>query len=379
MIRRSGRVARRRTICFGLMLAAAGGAPAAWAAAVAVTVVADDACAPQIRAVIAEQLAGLTTSVTFSCAGRADAEEPFRATRTPAGDIQLWVDVSVPDDARLAVRDYGDRFVVRRVPLARGLDEVGREEIGQIVRSAVLALLAGPRATLSRAEARAAISTWPVRAPPSPSAPPPAADPGRSSPATRSRPSPSGDAGTPWRGLVELGAAATVRVFSTAIPVVGEVGLVAGIGSSSAASFWMEGAYRIPARALMPAIGLEIRAMALRGGVALSSDRGGGRRVGLRAGLGAGFERTSFSPRSTGGEVDLAPGESFLVVTGRALAGVELRAAAHFRIGLTAFCDVQTRDVHYDLHAADGSAHRVLTPFRLQPGLTLSVSGWLGP
>jgi len=38
----------------------------------------------------------------------------------------MWLDVSVPAEARLTVKDYGDRFVVRRLPLARGLDEVGR-------------------------------------------------------------------------------------------------------------------------------------------------------------------------------------------------------------------------------------------------------------
>jgi len=163
-----------------------------------------------------------------------------------AGGVQMWPDVSVPDEARLTVKDYGDRFVVRRLPLARGLDEVGREEIGHIVRSAVLAVLAGPRETLSRAEARVAVSSWPVRSGPvrtAPSPPPPAgASRDRSRVATSARRGPIRDEGAPWGGALDLGAVATLRAFSPAIPIVGELGGVAAVTGSSGASLWVEGA-----------------------------------------------------------------------------------------------------------------------------------------
>jgi len=372
------RLGRRGIIGFGLTLVAAGWTAQARAATVEITVAAGPDCAPPLRAVMAEQLADLATSVTFSCVGRADEEEPFRATLATAGGVRLWLDASLPAEARLTVRGSGDRFFVRRVPLAAGLDEVGREEIGQIVRSAVQAVLAGQRETLSRAEARVAVASWPARATPvQPPRPPPSetASFDRPSASPSSRRGADRDKPTGRHGL-DLGAAATLRAFSSAIPIVGEVAVVAAVSGPSGGSLWLEGAYRFPARDLTPPIGLAIRALAFRGGLAVSSRAHGGR-IAFRAGVGAGVERTSFSPQPAGGAVELAPGESFLVVTGRALAGTELRAAAHLRVGLIAFCDVQTKDVHYDFRTTDGTAHRVLTPFRLQPGITLSVSGEL--
>jgi len=300
------------------------------------------------------------------------------------GGVRLWLDVSLPAEARLTVRGYGDRFFVRRLPLAGGLDEVGREEIGQIVRSAVQAVLAGPRETLSRAEARVAVASWPARATPARPDRRPPPEVAASDVPPQGAPTPaSSDRGAertqPARRpiVLDLGAAATLRAFSIAIPMVGEVAVVAAVGGPSGASIWLEGAYRFPARDLTPPIGIAIRTLALRSGIALSSRPRGGR-IAFHAGVGAGVERTSFSPQPTSEAVDLAPGESFLVVTGRALAGAELRAAAHLRVGLTAFCDGQTTDVHYDFRTADGTARRALTPFRLQPGITLSVSGELG-
>jgi len=360
-----------------VLLAASAGPAQARTASVAISVIAADACAPRLREVVAEQLADLATGLTWSCFESIDEEAPFRAARVPAGGVQMWIDVSLPAEARLTVRDHEERFVVRRVPLASGLDEVGREEIGQIVRSAVLAVLAGASETLSRAEARVTVSSWPGR--PGPvterSAGPPVQDPGRFLVPTSPHPAPRG-AAAGWRPTLDLGAVATLRAFSSPIPVVGEFGVVAVVGGATRASLWVEAAYRLPASERAPAIGVEIRALSLRAGFAVSS-RGGGR-VAFRAGAGAGIERTSFSPQPTGGGVALAPGGSFLVVTGRALIGVELRVTARLRVGLTAFCDAETTNVHYDLHAPDGTASRVLTPFPLQPGLTLSVSGRFG-
>ena len=51
--------------------------------------------------------------------------------------------------------------MVRRIALTNGLDELGREQIGQIVRFAALAVRAGEGETLTRTEARAAVADWP--------------------------------------------------------------------------------------------------------------------------------------------------------------------------------------------------------------------------
>src|SRR6185369_14561597 len=97
---------------------------------------------------------------------------------------------------------------------------------------------------------------------------------------TSPHPAPRG-AAAGWRPTLDLGAVATLRAFSSPIPVVGEFGVVAVVGGATRASLWVEAAYRLPASERAPAIGVEIRALSLRAGFAVSS-RGGGR-VAFRA------------------------------------------------------------------------------------------------
>ena len=149
------------------------------AAALQIAIVADGDCPPALHDRIAEQLADIAERVSWSCLASFDAEDPFRAPAGAPVTLQIWVDVTPGLEARLMLRDLrADRFVVRRIPLPRGLDEIGREEIGQIVRAAALAVLAGPAETMNREQARAEISRWPrprrrhSAAPPSKARPP---------------------------------------------------------------------------------------------------------------------------------------------------------------------------------------------------------------
>ncbi len=158
-------------LALGILAAPAAGR----ATAVRIAIIADEGCPSALRDRITEQMGGVADQVDLSCLSRFDAEEPFRSPDSASGELQIWVDVTPRTEARLTLRDASaDRFVVRRIPLPRGLDEIGREEIGQIVRSAAMAMLANPTETLTSAQARAEISRWeqPRTGPPAPRAGP---------------------------------------------------------------------------------------------------------------------------------------------------------------------------------------------------------------
>jgi hypothetical protein len=114
-----------------------------------------------LRDVVAEQLADLTRDLVWTCRERIDPEEAFRSDGAGEGAIRIAIELRAETEARLTLGDTrSDRFVVRRVPLRNGLDEVGREQLGQIVRFSTLALRSGSSQTLSRTEARAAVASW---------------------------------------------------------------------------------------------------------------------------------------------------------------------------------------------------------------------------
>jgi hypothetical protein len=95
------------------------------------------------------------------------------------GAILAFIQVRDDRDARLHFRaPSGDRFLLRKVELPSGVDAVGRELLGQIVKSSLAVLLHSPKG-LSRAEASAALArdAAPLEAslPPSKTLAPPAA------------------------------------------------------------------------------------------------------------------------------------------------------------------------------------------------------------
>ena len=106
-----------------------------------ITVVAAAPCAPRLREVIADQLADVTTEVVWTCRDRLDPEDQFRQALPGGSALRVWIDLRMGAEARLTL-ERADRFVVRRIALANGLDELGREQIGQIVRFAALAVRA---------------------------------------------------------------------------------------------------------------------------------------------------------------------------------------------------------------------------------------------
>jgi hypothetical protein len=335
---------------------------------VRIAIIAAEGCPPALRDRITQQIGDVADQVDVSCLPRLDAEEPFRSSDGAPDQLRIWVDVTPRTEARLTLRDgRADRFVVRRIPLPRGLDEIGREEIGQIVRSAAIAMLANPAETLSGVQARAEISRWeqPRAGPPAALAGPAVAVSGD----VRREPAASGG---PTRRM-QVGPQISVRTFASSIPIVEEIGIAAAFGRPGALGGWLEAAYQITARDDEGSVGVQLNAFALRAGLAASV--GAGRSFVAHFGAGVGLVRTSFTPLGEPATVTTDPPGTFLSLAGRLLAGVDVRASQHVVAGVTLFCDVVGADVHYDLYQSDGSARRVLSPFRFQPGVALRI-GW---
>jgi len=211
-------------------------------------------CPPPLRDVVAEQLADLTPDLVWICRERSDPDEALRSDGAGAGAIRIAIDVRAGTEARLTLGDTrSDRFVIRRVPLRNGLDELGREQIGQIVRFATQALRDGSSATLSRTEARAAIASW---------SPPPEAI-ARSPAAAAPVPVPE-----PPRFAVDVGPTWSVSLFSREIPLVQDVALRLAVRALASHLWsWAEAGYRLPASDHAEPIGVEISAASLRLGV----------------------------------------------------------------------------------------------------------------
>jgi len=313
-------------------------------------------CPPPLRDVLAEQLADLTTDLVLVCRDRIDPEEAFRSDGAGGAAIRIAIDLRLGTEARLTLGDTrSDRFVVRRVPLHNGLDELGREQIGQILRFSTLALREGSNLTLSRTEARAAVASWS----------PPAAT--VTSQATTDR------APRPPRFAVDLGPIWSLSLLSREVPLVQEVALWATVrGLASHAWGWVEAGYQFPASDHADPIGVEISAASVRLGLAVGQART--RRLSFSGGAGVGLDRVSFTPIGAAASVQPAAADAFWGASARLMLGGEWRPTTHLTIGARLTCDVAAADVHYDLRASDGSARRVLTAFRVAPGLGIAVA-----
>jgi len=349
---------RAARVAFFILTVAIGRAAAQPIDRVEVTLVGGSPPCPQpLRDVVAEQLADLTPDLAWTCRERIDPDEAFRSDGNGEGAIRIAIELRAGTEARLTLGDTrSDRFVVRRVPLQNGLDEVGREQIGQIVRFSTLALRSGSGQTLSRTEARAAVAGWalpPVRETPSP----PVHDQAPRAP----------------RLAVDLGPIWSASAFSREIPVVQEVALGAVMrGTASPLGGWVEAGYRLPASEQADPIGVELSAASLRLGLAVGQT--GARTLSFSGGAGIGADRIRFAPIGAAPSVPPAAPDAFWSASARLMAGAAWRPTARLSIGARLTCDIAAADVHYDLRGSDGSARRVLTAFRIAPGIGIGVA-----
>lgn len=308
------------------------------------------------RAVIGEWLAREGMAVSWSFPSRFLVEHLF----APAQDIAIeaWIDLSSPEQVHLYFRDATSKwFVIRAVRLANGLDEVGREQIGHVVSSAVIALAAGAEGALHEEGARMALHALP---PPSVVVATPPRD------------------GKPGLRL-ELAGLGCVQIHARDKPTTEAVALSLtlargprwgpGRGSPGA---WLGLRYQIPVTSQAGPVSVDLSTVSLRSG--LLWEVRGLRAVSFRLALGGGVDRVQYQPAGDTTVLALAPASHFWLPMASLWAGCEVRLVEHVGLDIRVFADLAMARVHYDVDDPGGSQVEALTPYRLRPGLALGTA-----
>ena len=271
----------------------------------------------------------------------------------------IWIDLRRPDEARVYLMSSGgERFVMRRVPLPGGLDELRRESIGQIVESSAAALVAGEPIGVSREEAALAVTP-----PPSPARTPP-----------ERRPTPRATPGLPSAYRVEVGYGAAAIGPGPAIdhgPMLGFMLHWGGQGPRAALA--MEAQYDVPLQATTGrGVDLLLEAASLRLEAGPELPVGPRAWVGVRAGAGLDVLRVQAEHASAPGlelESTIPPlvigvARATLIVVGQLSPQVEITAAV--------FVDAPLDRVHFDV-GEPGAASPDLTLWPVRPGVCLTL------
>lgn len=266
--------------------------------------------------------------------------------------------VPFPGRADLYFADRaGERFLVREVQLPNGLDAVGREAVSQVLALSVVALLEDHAAGISRSEAQR------LFAPPEPEPvepTPPAAEPGPSARAVS----------------VSAGAFYAAKAYGDGVALVHGPGVKLAFissGESSHSALWASAQYELPQSYRAADVGVKWSTALFRGGVEWSHALPGTPLyAGLRLGLGA--DLIDFSPR-------LGDAGSVFVLTAARQSTVavftpafELALPLGERWSVTAdfYADCYPTQVAFGLER-DGTPERVLSPWRVRPGLALGL------
>ena len=269
--------------------------------------------------------------------------------------IAVWIDLSAPAEAQLYFRDSrADRFFLRSLPLARGIDEMAKEEIAHIVANAVLALSKGTGETLTRTEARVALHMRPAQ---------------DSGPA---------EAPTPrslrWSAALLTGG----QLFAHEVPLVASASGFLAVAHrlpghrSSALGAWASLGHQFSVDHQGTMVGATVESTALRAGLLWTSELP--RRLVLGFALGAGADRIRYSSQTNHEEVIVAPGGSFYVPAIIFWAGLDYRLVGGLALTLHLSADALLKKVHFDLHDSTGQAARVLDLHPLRPGAALGLA-----
>lgn len=269
----------------------------------------------------------------------------------------------------------GERFLLRSVLLRAGFDDLGRELVGQVVETAVVALLESG-AGLTREQAQLALSrddsgaapAAPGEAPASPTPPPPVR--------TAPKPVPQKRAATP---LTELEGWLALRYGAVALG--NELGVAHGpgleLGLGAKRSWLLRG--RLSAERDFPhsfetsLIAAELTRVRLRfvvdAGLPLT------RWQTLLLSLGIGQDRVNVKPTAPAGS-DVAPVPAF--ADNAAMAQAELRyelALGVVRVAAAVGADFSLVETHYDVaHPIERERERVVRPWLVRPGAAMTLA-----
>ncbi len=270
-------------------------------------------------------------------------------------ESRCFIDLSALPKARLYLADArAERFLVRELELARGLDELGKEALAQVVESSIETLLEERELTLSRAQLRSLLAPAPR-------------------PVSKTKVPGSSQS----EAAVSLGWSALygVRLLSSKSVTHGPA-LALRVQLPWRAvelSGWTTVQYLLTQELTAPTAALELTTVAVRSGVGMSGRVGRLFRVGARLGIGLDLDR--LNPRETGAApLELTPARwvHTSVATGALDTGLQI--AGSLGIAFSVLADADFRPRHYDLEV-EGEARAVIEPLPARPGAMLGLVG----
>jgi hypothetical protein len=317
-----------------------------------ITLVGNAVACAGVQEVVAELLARDGASATWGTRNEFQPRDIF--DQPASGGVAAWIDLSAPAEARLYFRDaVADRFYLRALPLAHGIDEVAKEAIAHVVSNAVVALGQGTGEALTRSEAREALHLRPAPEEKSRAVEPP----------------------TPLRFAVA--ALAGAQLFAADLPIAakGTLALAVARGprwhrTGGCLGAWLDLGYQLWGRYRGPTVGADVQTLAARGGLAWEIER----RVRWRFALGAGADRYHYQPQGDSARVELARAGSFYVPVVTFAVGFELRLLENLALTSRLLVDVPLAKIHFDLHDGNGRTMRVLEPYPVLPAAALGLT-----
>ena len=341
-----------------------------------VVLIGEAAKSEELTAVLSELLERERVALEFEQRARF---RPSTLLAASEGDSRVWVFISSTESvAKLYFRGpYGNRFLLRKLELNNGLDEVGRELIAQVVDTSILTLLRS-EAGLSREQVKTDLAnpsepdansteqTGPIEQPPkAPTSPPPV-----------DAPSGDGSSGKSAGSALEfeLGARGSAQWTGSDLGMHYGAGAETGLSYNRAQGLFLRGRllfeYGFAQAISTPELNATVQTTALRAGV----DFGAAFGVSAFAfGLGFGADLARIAPETAvDASLVLAEESTATIPVVRLEARYELTTGI-FRIGAGLFADASLVDTHYDVRGNDGQ-ERIAEPWAIRPGV-LVVAG----
>lgn len=320
------------------------------------------ATSPKLSALIDELLRAADVVPQFHRVAGMDRTDLLDAAAHPSsGRARVWVTLAGPDQALLLFAGPSrERYLVRRVPLRSGLDELGRERIAQVIQSSTLALLRG-RAGMTRAQMRVAVAQVGDAGKPDPATQKPAPGVSAESQGTRSRRS----LAEPRLGL-GYAAAWTGDALGVRHGPLASLGLDRIGGTPLTVALVLEGSFI--QEYSTDDVGVRTQTSVVR--LLLGGQWPLGGSLGFFGAIGGALDVTRVSPfASSERTVSLRSDQTCVVPAAHVQAGIEVEVGS-FLLGTGPRVDLYPSDIHYDLMRG-GRAERVVTVWPVVAGLSV--------
>jgi hypothetical protein len=301
--------------------------------------------------------------IRWSRASRVDVSDVLRAQGGPVA-VRCFIDLSLLPQARLYFADRSaQHFLARDLDLGRGLDDLGKEELGQIIASSIEVLLDNAASGMDREQMSSVLAERPH--------PPTAAASDAGAKEITLAPKETA------RVVVGWGVFYSVEAFSREIALSQGPGLFGTIDTpyrKSRLSIRWSAQYVLPQQLEGPLIGARFDTISLRVGAGIGHDAGERARLGVW--LGGGLDVVYIDPRQGSAEGAVLSSARYSQTTvATAVVETSVRVSRDLSLTGALFADTDLRPRHYDLTTPGGVA-TVLEPWRVRPGILLGVATW---